>query len=55
MKNDHDAETTNELGLEQLDEISGGGDLETNARIARNVCGDGKVASVNETGFTCKA
>ena len=55
MKNHHNDDTTNELALEQLEAISGGGDLATNARIAQNVCGEGKVASVSESGFTCKA
>ena len=44
-----------ELALEQLDEVSGGDTVENVARIAESVCGKGKVASVSETGFTCKA
>ena len=43
-----------ELALEQLDEVSGGDSVENVARIAENTCGKGRVASVSETGFTCK-
>jgi S-ribosylhomocysteine lyase LuxS involved in autoinducer biosynthesis len=43
-----------ELALEQLDEVSGGESIENVARIAENTCGKYRVASVSETGFTCK-